>query len=176
MLTSLQHKSTVAVPIARGQCFIRGHLSHSLVQLHSYSRSGEVSSFFRRAPQSRIGEPRFLLIESTEDSEMMGRRDRDQGQLFCEFKLDEVIPKDHLLRRMNVFVTAALADLVWSKNPSDRLFMRPIGNGSEAIARRCPFLGGCAPHDSGQRIHSGPAVANARQRGQPWISTLLSPI
>src|SRR5215470_1653949 len=42
---------------------------------------------------------------------MMGRQDRDQGQLFYEFKLDEVIPKAHLLRRMNVFVTAALADL-----------------------------------------------------------------
>jgi transposase len=42
---------------------------------------------------------------------MMGRRDRDQGQLFYEFKLDEVIPKNHLLRRMNVFVTTALADL-----------------------------------------------------------------
>ena len=42
---------------------------------------------------------------------MMGRQDRDQGQLFYEFNLDNVVPKDHLLRRMNVFVTAALADL-----------------------------------------------------------------
>src|SRR5499433_2398666 len=42
---------------------------------------------------------------------MMGRQDRDQGQLFYEFKLDEVVPKNHLLRRMNVFVTTALADL-----------------------------------------------------------------
>ena len=42
---------------------------------------------------------------------MMGRQDRDQGQLFYEFKLDEVIPKNHLLRRMNVFVTTALGDL-----------------------------------------------------------------
>jgi len=30
--------------------------------------------------------------------------------LFYEFKLDDVIPKNHLLRRMNVFVTTALAD------------------------------------------------------------------
>jgi transposase len=42
---------------------------------------------------------------------MMGRQDRDQGQLFYEFKLDDVVPKDHLLRRMNVFVTGVLADL-----------------------------------------------------------------
>src|SRR5215470_18821951 len=42
---------------------------------------------------------------------MMGRQDRDQGQLFYEFKLDDVIPNSHMLRRMNVFVTTALADL-----------------------------------------------------------------
>jgi hypothetical protein len=42
---------------------------------------------------------------------MMGRRDRDQGQLFYEFSLDEMIPPDHLLRRINVFATAVLADL-----------------------------------------------------------------
>jgi transposase len=42
---------------------------------------------------------------------MMGRQDRDQGQLFYEFNLDNVVPKDHLLRRMNVFVTGVLADV-----------------------------------------------------------------
>jgi hypothetical protein len=35
------------------------------------------------------------------------------------------------------------------------------GHGSEEIARRCPFLGGCAPHGSGQRIRSGPASGGA---------------
>jgi len=42
---------------------------------------------------------------------MMGRQDRNQGQLFYEFSLDEMIPTDHLLRRINVFATAILADL-----------------------------------------------------------------
>ena len=42
---------------------------------------------------------------------MMGRQDRDQGQLFYEFSLEEVVPKDHLLRRMNVFVAGVLADV-----------------------------------------------------------------
>jgi transposase len=42
---------------------------------------------------------------------MMGRQDRDQRQLFYEFSLDEVVPRDHLLRRMNVFVTGVLADV-----------------------------------------------------------------
>jgi transposase len=42
---------------------------------------------------------------------MMGRQDRDQRQLFYEFSLDEMIPADHLLRRINVFATAVLGDL-----------------------------------------------------------------
>jgi transposase len=42
---------------------------------------------------------------------MMGRQRRDHGKLFYEFRLDDRIPKSHLLRRIDVFVTAALADL-----------------------------------------------------------------
>ena len=42
---------------------------------------------------------------------MMGRQDRDQRQLFYEFSLDEMIPANHLLRRINVFAIAVLADL-----------------------------------------------------------------
>ena len=42
---------------------------------------------------------------------MMGRRKRDQGKLFYDFRLEDRIPDNHLLRRMNVFVGVALADL-----------------------------------------------------------------
>ena len=42
---------------------------------------------------------------------MMGRRRGDQRRLFYEFQLDDRIPKSHLLRRIDVFVTVALADL-----------------------------------------------------------------
>ena len=42
---------------------------------------------------------------------MMGRQRRDQGRLFYELRLEDRIPENHLLRRMNVFVTVALADL-----------------------------------------------------------------
>jgi transposase len=42
---------------------------------------------------------------------MMGRRRRDQGKLFYEFRLDDRVPQSHLLRRIDVVVTAALADL-----------------------------------------------------------------
>lgn len=42
---------------------------------------------------------------------MMGRQRRDQRKLFYEFNLDDRIPENHLLRRIDVVVTAALANL-----------------------------------------------------------------
>jgi len=36
---------------------------------------------------------------------MMGWQRRDQGKLFYAFRLDARIPKNHLLRRIDVFVT-----------------------------------------------------------------------
>ena len=50
---------------------------------------------------------------------MMGRQRRDQGKLFYEFRLEDRIPENHLLRRINVFVTTALADL--HKPPSGQV-------------------------------------------------------
>ena len=40
-----------------------------------------------------------------------GAAERRSGELFYEFRLDDRVPENHLLRRMNVFVTVALADL-----------------------------------------------------------------
>src|SRR6202011_6235823 len=42
---------------------------------------------------------------------MMGRKHREQASLFYEFRLDDMIPKGHLLRRSNFFVTSVLGDL-----------------------------------------------------------------
>lgn len=42
---------------------------------------------------------------------MMGRQCGDQASLFYEFRLEDRIPKDHLLRRINVFVAPVLGDL-----------------------------------------------------------------
>jgi len=42
---------------------------------------------------------------------MMGRQTVDQSQLFYLFNLEEHIPADHLLRRINPIVTRVLADL-----------------------------------------------------------------
>ena len=68
---------------------------------------------------------------------MMGRQDRDQRQLFYEFSLDEMIPTDHLLRRINGFATAILADLHKPPCGSSRSPTSPsIGRGSRG--RRWP--------------------------------------
>ena len=42
---------------------------------------------------------------------MMGRQTVDQARLFYGFHLEERVPADHLLRRIDVFMAAALADL-----------------------------------------------------------------
>jgi hypothetical protein len=40
---------------------------------------------------------------------MMGRQTTDQARLFYEFHLEERVPSDHLLRRIDVFTAVALA-------------------------------------------------------------------
>lgn len=42
---------------------------------------------------------------------MMGRQTGNQASLFYEFRLDDRIPKDHLLRRIDVFVTSVLGGM-----------------------------------------------------------------
>ncbi len=41
---------------------------------------------------------------------MIGRRS-EQASLFYQFQLDDRVPKDHLLRRIDRFVTPALVDI-----------------------------------------------------------------
>jgi transposase len=45
------------------------------------------------------------------EAAMMGRQGGDQASLFYEFRLEDRIPKDHLLRRINVFVASVLGDV-----------------------------------------------------------------
>src|SRR3954452_1050103 len=42
------------------------------------------------------------------EAAMMGRQISDQASLFYEFRLEDRVPKDHLLRRINVFVAAVV--------------------------------------------------------------------
>jgi transposase len=55
----------------------------------------------------------------------MGRQSGDQASLIYEFCLDDRVPKNHLLRRINVFVTAALADVHEQLDPHYSEIGRP---------------------------------------------------
>jgi transposase len=59
------------------------------------------------------------------EAAMMGRRCGDQASLFYQFQLDERVPKDHLLRRIDGFVKAALADMHERLKPSYSEIGRP---------------------------------------------------
>jgi hypothetical protein len=65
--------------------------------------------------------------------------------LFYEFDLDDVSPKGQPLRRMNVFVTAALADLQQQRRP---LFAGMHGYTRSNSPGYGPRLGGVAVPDA----------------------------
>src|SRR5262245_23015024 len=70
-------------------------------------RVDAVEKGLRTSPNSDSGGSGVTALEAA----MMGRQRGDQTSLFYEFRLEDRIPKDHLLRRINGFVTAALGDL-----------------------------------------------------------------
>ena len=54
---------------------------------------------------------------------MMGRLDRDQEQFFYEYRLDDLVPADHLVRKLDTLVDlswlrAELAPLLQPYRPS----------------------------------------------------------
>lgn len=49
-----------------------------------------------------------FLARFATGADMMGRRNQSQGQLFYEFRLDDAVPDDHLVRKIS-----ALLDLSW---------------------------------------------------------------
>jgi transposase len=53
----------------------------------------------------------MILVLRRGVTSMMGRQSSDQGRFFYSFNLDERIPRDHLLRRIDHFVRSAFADL-----------------------------------------------------------------
>ena len=64
---------------------------------------------------------------------MMGRQRRDQDRLFYEFRLEDRIPENHLLRRINVFVTVALEGLHKELEPHYSEFGRPSVDGPHIL-------------------------------------------
>ena len=75
---------------------------------------------------------------------MMGRKYRDQASLFYEFRLDDMIPKGHFLRRIDVFVTDVLGDLHEQLGP----FYSDIGRPSidPELLIRMHIVGYCFRH------------------------------
>src|SRR5262249_40419690 len=70
---------------------------------------------------------------------MMGRLKHEQEQLFYEFRLDEVIPGDHLVREI-----AAVLDLTWVRaelasyySPLRRPSIDPLAVCGRRLSRRC---------------------------------------
>jgi len=51
--------------------------------------------------------PRISFLEAA----MMGRQTGDQASLFYEFRLEDRVPKEHLLRRIDVFVASVLGGM-----------------------------------------------------------------
>jgi transposase len=103
---------------------------------------------------------------------MMGRQDRDQGQLFYEFSLDDMIPTDHLLRRINVFATAVLADLhhqlkafyseIGRPSVDPELMIRMLGSAASVRARSCGI-------SSSAWLQPAWSRASSRARGSRWM-------
>jgi len=56
---------------------------------------------------------------SSVEAAMMGRQTGDQASLFCEFRLEDRVSKEHLLRRINVSVAPVL-DHVMKADLRDR--------------------------------------------------------
>ena len=66
-----------------------------------------VEKVLRLAPNSDSADSEGQGLGGSDDGSAEGR----SGEFFYEFRLDDRIPKDHLLRRIDGFVTAALADV-----------------------------------------------------------------
>ena len=102
---------------------------------------------------------------------MMGRRDRDQASLFYDFNLDDVIPENHLLRRLDVFVTAVLPDLHEQLQP----FYSDIGRPSvdPELMMRMLIVGYC--YGSLDQLPARCAVCGSgrlQRSGRAWWRTL----
>ncbi len=97
---------------------------------------------------------------------MMGRQRRDQAKLFYEFRLDDRIPQHHLLRRIDVVVTAALADLHKELEP----YYSDIGRSSvdPGLMIRMLMVGYCCG------IHSERRLTQELHLAYRWLASAAS--
>jgi hypothetical protein len=78
-------------------------------------------------------DPRRIVIPliakiTSQEAALMGRQTGDQASLFYEFQLEDRIPKDHLLRRINVLVGPVL------DGEADDYKSDPAGNAGDRVA------------------------------------------
>ena len=91
---------------------------------------------------------------------MMGRLNRDQGQLFYSFCLDEVVPDDHRVREI-----AAVLDLSWvhaELAPHDSHLGRPSID--PVLMLRMLILGYAFAIRSERQLGGAPSRSGPRQR------------
>ena len=105
----------------------------------------------------------------------MGRRKRDQGKLFYDFRLEDRIPDNHLVRRMNAFVGVALADLHKELEPHYSDIGRPSVDPELMI--RMLIVGYCYGIRSERRlvqeVDLRPVLLNkmiSRSIAGPWVT------
>src|SRR5215468_5518270 len=110
---------------------------------------------------------------------MMGRRSGDQASLFYEFRLDDRVPKNHLLRRINEFVTAALADVHEQVDPYYSEIGRPSVDPELMI--RMLIIGYCYGLRSERKLTQEVGLsmvlpARSRRQGSSPLDVLGEPI
>jgi hypothetical protein len=92
------------------------------------------------------------------EAAMMGRQRGDQASFFYEFRLDERISKDHLLRRIDVFVTPVLGEV----REQLKSYYSEIGRPSvdPELMIRMLIVGYCYGLRSERRLAPGSRVAS----------------
>ena len=95
---------------------------------------------------------------------MMGRQIGDQPSLFYEFRLDDRIPKGHLLRRINVFLAPVL-DSMHEQLAPDALDATPTLRGAQSLSGRWPSDERCKPSQI-----LGDGSQNELILGAPWTT------
>ena len=100
---------------------------------------------------------------------MMGRRGGDQASLFYQFHLDERVPKDHLLRRIDGFVMTALADMHERLKPYYSEIGRPSVDPELMI--RMLIIGYCYGLRSERRLTQEIDPSSAKRAFQPKTPT-----
>jgi hypothetical protein len=98
---------------------------------------------------------------------MMGRQRRDQGRLFYGFRLEDRIPENHLLRRINVFVTVALADLHKELERHYSEIGRPSVDPELMIRMLIVGYGGALPTGASHRVSAQIHVAKIAREKKP---------